>query len=689
MANLDNWVRSQVKLQSRIFTLEDALLSNRFWAYAWYRLRYFFPRFGAESALHLVRVSLLYTIFSANEFVGLLLLHTVIGLAKSFWWGALEVMRERVRSLSRDGNGEQVPREIGRWLGSALQVSLIVYLGGAAWTVLAVEMRGEFGVLDLYVLSIILGLSVELVTRAYHSGIFATRRIYRPLGAILAVELVSFAAVLGLWPLIGSWSFPLAGIVSTLLASGLTFHYTNRMYVFFRFQPFEAARLGRVQNPFRGSGLEGLAAGFSNAFMSLDSLLILALFAARPLLFESTPLFMFFFAVAPTIGAGADWARLFYFDLKRLDAKPFRNLRARFEQAVFKLSWLMGLTCWAAACLIATLVYQRNFGELYLLMIPFFLSRSVLAASQIKEFTERTYNEILATGGLMMAAIAGLSLAPYHINVKLVLLSAIVAATAALLRHRETQARWVRHREVAWPIEWLGKAASLQAPTRVCVIRSGRIPDTGKGANWRESVRVEKRMADRVAAKLGRRGAATLVFPNRIAWYEPAEGEAKRVTDAWLAAELGGSAALVGDTGPQRDGLAALEVACTTGFFGPDFQDAWKTNPPSDYAAHLASMFRTLIPGGIVYDLNHPSPAVLASLPPRERRRLIHEAIAFARDFRRPRRRGAFEVTALSLGGGLRQIFLVDARASKVARYRWRKLAKQFNLRAAIDSAAV
>lgn len=693
MSEVEAWLGRQAERQQRIVLLQDAFLANRFWGYAAYRLRLFLPRFSVETVLHLVRVFLLFHLFSRGEFVAAVALHAAADLTRSFWWGSLEVLRERVRALHRDGRSHRVSAEIGAWLGWSTRLSLLVLVFGAGATLgRFVLTGGSLGVVDLYLFSICLGVSLHLVAQTYHSGVFATRRIYRPLAAIVGVELVSFTAVLALWPWLGAWSLPTAGIVSGIVSAGLTFGYTGRMYRLFQIEPWTHARARDAHLPPRGSRGEWFGAGVANAIMRMDALLVLVLLASAGASPNAGPLFLFFFAVSPTVRAGADWARLFYFDLKRLDPQPFRTLHARFEDQVFRLSVVMGLLTWSVACLTASLVYQRTFAELYLLLVPFFLTRSLLAAAQVRAFTARAYGGLLASGAILAVGAGALVRYADEPGAGILLFSTTALAAAILLvLTRGRSPRWIRRAEVLWPTEWHAELDAVDTPVLLAAVRSARIPPAdGNGARRGApppSLWLEEQIAARIAARLGNAGKVTFMAPDRVVWFEHAGRGAPRVDDVWLARELGGVVERIGDTKVRPTGRAALVAARGRGLLGAEFARSPRGPGPDLGRDDVVRLFEQLVPDGIVYDFERPAPPTLEAMPAPERRRLLADAIAFARDLGEPKGRSAREITALVGPDGLRLLFVMGPHTPAATRRRWRALVRRLNVDAVTRSA--
>jgi hypothetical protein len=262
VSDLSTWLERQARREEKIVYLEEALLGNRFWRYSVFRLRFFFARYALASAVHAVNVVLLYRFFPETSFVLVLVAYAAAGLVSNFWWGALEAMRGEVRRLYRSQAPHLIPRAVGRWLSLSLQLTLVALVCTLAW--LGAQLgTGTFGAQHLYLLAILLGLSLQFFTRAYHSGIYAIRRIYRPLPAILGVELAGVAVALASVPLLGAWALPLGALVGVLVMSLLTLVFTRRAYAFLGLSPAPHISVGRLRPPPR-SAVRDLVGGGSS-----------------------------------------------------------------------------------------------------------------------------------------------------------------------------------------------------------------------------------------------------------------------------------------------------------------------------------------------------------------------------------------------------------------------------------------
>jgi hypothetical protein len=683
---LERWLRRQAARERRVVVLEEGLLGDRLWRYSAYRLRYFFLSYLNESALHAVTVLFLFQHLAWGNFRLVVVATAASAFVSSFWWGALEAMRGQVRDLHRSGKPHRIEAAIAGWLTLALGLSAAIAAAAVAWTVWR-AIDGSFGIADAFVASVLLRLVLDLPVRCYHSGVYAIRRVYKPLAATLAPEFLGLVTILVFWPLVGVWSVVIGSLLTTAVLTALSLSYTRRVYHFLGFAPFRKISVDALSASSRGARREFLTAGTSHAVMALDALAVLALLlGART---DSRSLVVLFLTM-PTIRAGAEWARLLYFDLKRLELRLFTNLRKRFERQTLELAWLLGLVFWAVAAAIATGYYGRSVAGLALALLGFFVARSLLARAQIQAFAESAYEAVLGTGGLCLLGFAAVALVAEGETARLAAVAIVAAVCAVALTRLRRFARARGEPGTALlTLEWLRRLGGVRAPVRVGSARvvSGGGPErldarTREERNrWRLS-----QLADRTARRLGAAGAAAWIGPDRLVWFEPA-GTSPRVTAEWLQRASGGlmSAVEVYDCATGEEALLAAGRGELVGYASPHLLTAIF---PVDVDAARRT-FQELVPGGIVYSPDEPVPPRLAALPASELRTILLDAVVFARDLRRGRPRSSFDVTALCSGGELRLIFVADPRARRQARGRWRHHVTALNVRGAIGGVRV
>ena len=236
MSELDRWFRRQAERDQRLVALEEALLGGRLWRYSWYRLRWFFLTYLAESASHAVLVLVAFEGLGWNNFLLVVVAFAASTLISQFWWGALEAMRAQVRDLHRSGRPNRIPAAVGGWLAFAAIPAAGFGLAAIAWTAWHLA-AGSLGAAEALVGVMFLRLALDLPVRAYHSGIYAMRRVYKPLRATLAPEAIALVAILALSPFAGVWALVVSTLLSTLVMTALTILYTSRVYHFLGFAP--------------------------------------------------------------------------------------------------------------------------------------------------------------------------------------------------------------------------------------------------------------------------------------------------------------------------------------------------------------------------------------------------------------------------------------------------------------------
>lgn len=694
---LDGWLRRQVRRQRRIVTLEDALLGARASAYSLYRLRFFMLRCACAAALHVLRLGLLRLIFSHQVFLFTLVVHAVANCTASVWWGALEVMRDRVRRLMRDGEARRIPGEIGRWLTVAIALASVCLLLPAIWVGWDLGVgANRFSVIHLYAIVIGLRLGVDLVTLTFHSGIYAVRRVYRPLLAMIGVELAGFAAVLAFRPGLDSWSFPIAMLLAGAVSALLTFRYAARLYHLFGWLPLRLERpaLSWSQGWRTVAGCS--AAGASYALVKMDAFLMLAAFRWHTGARRDVTLFMLFVSIGPAVQAGFDWAQLLYFDLKRLSGRCVAGLRRRYEKIAVRLAWLMGLALWAMACLLATAVMRRNLGELYWDLAPFVIGRSLLAQAQIRAFAKRRYGILLGCGAVLLAVIIALQVGLATERSRLLGLAAASFAMAALMRRLQQREEGEGDDSRVLPlIDWLRRVSETADPVRIRSLRFAELPARTAGNpgdrvaenQWRHA-----RMARRIAKQLRGRGAVTIIHPDRITWYERPPVPALVGTKGLL--RWGGGLVETIERSPlSRNGPAALKAASDAGVIGSLVLHNSFTGDGRPGLDQVQRAFREMIPGGTMCGPDHPAPALLRTISAQDRRSIFAEAIHFANHLCPSGRDCRFDVTSFVADGELKLIFIADHKCARIRRGRWRNAIRAWNVAAAtvvaVDKQAV
>lgn len=678
MRELRNWFERAALRENHAVFLEDALFSRRFFAYGYYRFRFFLGRTAVESAIHIVEFVILSFIFSGGALVLALAARVVGSLLGAWWWGALECMRGQFRSLHREGRTHLISRRLPQWIRLAGLFAACAMAATIAWVVFDISRpTGRFEILHVFVLATGLRLSLSLLTRTFHSAVYSIRRVYRPFIAIIGVPILGFVGTLAAWPTLGAWSYPVMLIPTVLLANGLTFVYVRRMYRLLGLHLYRH-RLPRhpAWTPRYLNWPEFWAAGSAYASTRLDELLLLAYAYAAYRDPSVQPLLSLLFVISPFMRASSEWAQLAYFDLKRLELALFVKLKRRFERFASAAGLTLALVLWAFACLCATAVLARNLGEIYPVLLALFIVLSQLALHQIRAFAEARYFILLATGALVwLLAVLLTTVAwdgPERVSMHVLALLSITLVLAFSSASSLPKHPWARH--LALP-DWIAQTRVRQAPTRIRGVQLA--PDV---APW-----LVERLKRRIASALGSGSAVTLLGDRRLMWSE-VESPGESLSDRAVLALGAGHITHIQGTPFAATGVAALDTAQAQGLFDPLLCESWNEREQHWRVSAIRAKFAASIPDGIAFDPTvHNNPAI-DRLSPMERRQILHGAVNYSKQIIQPKRSAMFDVTALFTNGEIRLIFAVPLSVKSRTRTAWRRYVNRINLSCAFGA---
>ncbi|HUS33116.1 MAG TPA: hypothetical protein VMZ53_31660 [Kofleriaceae bacterium] len=645
MDDLQRFLRRRARAAERRVSLEEALLGGRFARYALFRLKWVGLARGLGLITHIVEFTVLMALFSQRHLAMSVALQNGNRLFDGLWWGALEVMRRRIRA---DGTKAFVWQETSRWLSAAMWLGLAVVIAGVALLGWRWHARGAPGVFEAYALVCVARLAIDLVSRTLYSGVWARQRVFRPMVAIMLAEPLGVLVVALGWRVLGAWAFPVGLLANILISRGLTIAYTLRAYRVARLHPprvslrFPSRKLGEKLH--KGE-VAWAAAG--NLTARIGSAMLLATFVRAPFHMAKLDAFPYVLQLAvPLLSTATSWSRVFYHDFKRLEEEAATALCRKLERRLWVVSIIVGLVIWAAVAAVAqwrvglALVRQPVAA-----LGPLCLALSILSVLQLRElarggFIRLFIGSVATCVAILIAIWRG---APDDATAGLMLASALSvgAVVLAVGGSRRTHTTAGVHRGIE---SWVRALREMRGPTRVGVLQveaRGTAP---------------RLLAERWAERLGRRGGVTL-RARRLLWFE--EGSVDNAAERALLAAGLGRALDVTEVAP--DGHQALERAIAAGLL---------REPQGEHADEKALMaeFRQRFPQGLVASLaDKDVPAGFAALPPRLRKRLWRDAL-------RPRRRRdlPFEITAFRPAGVIKVLFAVPRDSSREERIAWR-----------------
>ena len=436
MKQLERWLARENRRQLRIPRLEDALFHRRAWAYVAHRLRFVTLRVVLRTALHLIEVVALSQVILPEYLGPILFLRHATMFGQSLWWGALEPQRTALREAHRKRDAGAFAALSSRW--SALAAVVIALEQGLVgiWLLMAPRPFPGFSIYDAYAIACGLRLGLETWSRTQHSAVFAVARVRRPLWSLVLVDLLEVFGLLIAWLRIGALAFALVLAVSGALRAGFTLFFVRMT----RRQLNLPERSRSVLREFRRNGWPVLPYGqlckFAalNASLQVESLAVMALStgAAGAL---GLALALTIHALSPLFGAGYAWARVFYFDFKRLDNYASSLLAGRFARLLDRVAIAYPLLLVVLVLPIAHWLAPELLFDAPWILTALVVARSAFALRQIEAYSYADYRVQLRQIVLLVAILGAIGITAHH---PAVMLAGTTAAflVAALLGRR-------------------------------------------------------------------------------------------------------------------------------------------------------------------------------------------------------------------------------------------------------------
>ena len=414
MNEVDRWFERTARRSGAPVALYPSLLTGRIFRYLSYRLRYPLLIATVRFAVHVAEFFILLSSLGGVAAYTVMMLRAGSLFVAGGWWGLLEIMRERLRVFSRSGRREASEDEIGRWLVLAVLLALGAIAAGAV-VLLGIRPAGSDPVARVYAFLIVVEFAIDLPVRVLHSGVYATRRVYRPSWSMFLPTVLQLA-ILGF----GFYLYPAAAIIVAIVACNalsiwVTVHYCLEAYRlmglhprwrradlrFWRHLPSIPARLG----------IETALSGLS---LRLDAILVLALvgfYGTDTRTFDLTAgftswqridAFQFFYLILPLFRGTYESAAIFYFDLVRLRSAPaLRELQLTFFRKLLWVTPFVALFFWALAAVLCRVVLHDVPISFLLALIPMFVARSIIGVYQIRLFAEGRFGTHIGTFALL------------------------------------------------------------------------------------------------------------------------------------------------------------------------------------------------------------------------------------------------------------------------------------------------
>lgn len=652
MNDVQRWFARTAGRSAQPILLYPSLLTGRIFRYLGYRVRYPLLIATVRFAVHVAEFFILLSSLGGVAAFTVMVLRAGSLVVAGGWWGLLEVMRERLRRFAAAGDKDASGYEIGRWLALAAILAVLATATGAA--ALAVwNPTGAGPAARLYAVLIILEFAIDLPVRVLHSGVYATRRVYKPAWSMIAPTGVQLA-ILGL----GFYFYPTAAIVVAIVVSNalgicITVHYTVEVYRLMGLRPRLDRRHWWRDLPSIPLGL-GVETTLSGLSLRLDALLVLALvgfYGTGTRTFDLTAgmtswrqidAFQFFYLIMPLFRGTYESAGIFYFDLVRLRGMAtIRELQLALFRRLLWVAPVVALFFWSLSAALGVAVLRDVPMTFLLALIPLFLLRSLIGVYQIRLFAEGRFGAHLATLALLAGMLWLAWLNPNPAGDLMQITAAMIVQLVVLINLQHVRDRRDPLPPALLPLpEWARALAGEPGPTAVGALR---IPGSVTPKQKSAIVALMRETFDDT-------GHFTYRSATSLLYYERISG-----TDAPRTAT---HVALLERTGAAACGTAVHSLPV------PSSRDE-----PGD----LVGVFRSLFTDGIVFDTQTLTGATeMRTLDPAVLAGAIPAALAALEDGTSVVAVAGRWLTPVYRGGLLRRIFVLPADADPAALRSWR-----------------
>lgn len=593
--DLDRWFKRTESRGGRIVSLYSSLLTGRIFAYFFYRLRFPFLVSGVRFSVHVAEFFILMSTLGGVATFTVMVLRAGSLIVAGAWWGLLEVMRERLRGYLRSGQRDAAEAEIGSWfLLSVIVAIAATAAGGVALALMA--GAGDDPIGRFYAFLVVLELAIGLPVRVLHSGIYATRRVYKPVWSMFIPTLVQLL-VLG----VGFFYYPKAAIIIAILACnaitiGITVHFCLEAYRLVGLRPRFGPPSHWWRNLPRIPPWLGFETALSGLSFRLDAVLVLVLvgfygtdtrafdLTAASMAWQHVDAFQFFYLILPLFRGTYESAGIFYFDLVRLrDAPALHDLRLFFFRRLLWLAPVIALFFWALAAALGVFILHDVPVSFLLALIPMFLVRSAIGIYQIRLFADGRFGTHIATLALLTVLMWLVWLNPNPTSDLVEITAAMVTQLVVLINIQHIHDR----RDPPEPTllslrEWVD---ALRCEPRSVVAGSVTLPNSIVGKQRSAAVRLMRDEIDD-SGHIAFRSPTGLLYFQRLR-----NGQTGVRPHVLLQTMTGGALGRGTSASPAPNGRAALECLPAT------------TAAHSASLTALADQFHSLFPTGVAFDL--------------------------------------------------------------------------------------
>jgi hypothetical protein len=477
-SSINQWFSGQREKKEKAQLIEASLLRGGLGSYYFYRLRYFLVRSILSALIFAVELRILIEGFGQEFFKQSLGARTVVLIFGAFWWAGLELMRTEIRECKREDRPYIIPQVILSWRNMASYLCLIIgsvgMLALGLWA--SLDPSTLLSAYGFYIVTLLARILVDIPLRTYHSSVYATMRIYRPIYWIVATEIVAFVMFLTLKPTIGAWSVGVASLVSLALSSSISYFYITQTYRYLGYnKSVELAKTKKIKRYRLPKIKEFCMRALPLTVFRLDAVLILLLIVGGYTMSaggtdsginsNSYSQLITIALCMPLLYAAQEWSMLLYFDYKKLELRVFTKLREKFNSGLKYLIPTMSVTLWLLMPILQVIAGQ-GWEAPPLSILTLLLTSSYLGQQSIRVFSLGSNKDLLLWGSSLLTLLSAfLLLGPdYTLHNKLFGISAIILGHAIGMNIFAKDYSQDPSKILLPPTEWLKKLKETNMP---------------------------------------------------------------------------------------------------------------------------------------------------------------------------------------------------------------------------------
>ncbi len=468
MHAIDQWRQARVQSKNRIISFSQALLAPHPFFYMIYRLRYFVILNLFNIGLHVIQFYFLLLVFHSKQLREIILVSALASILIAGWWGALEVFRNQIRTLGNYGDEVKLATLKGQWLTLAFIFTFFCWITAIVVAVVAIYQSSEARLMYTFISIIIFSLGLQFIVYAYRSGIFALHRIRRTISSLVFPPLLGIFCLLIGWKFIGAYTLVVSAGLVALVNFAYGMYFIQNALLFYKKSALIWPGLTQFLAFLRSIiNVNLFLASAANIFISLEGLLLWAIFFTSKTISVYGLFFLFFYLINPLSQACSNWTRLFYFDNVKYDNNVLHELVHGFNKKILWLTPLLSFFFWSLATIISISFFRRDAYLFSFLLFFFFTLRAGVSYLQIVAFSKQYYLDVIVSGILVLTAVVAMLLdISLFIHLCIILIFLVTSFLYILKPRFKKFSSSATENQLPYPL-WLKKLMVSQNPVQI------------------------------------------------------------------------------------------------------------------------------------------------------------------------------------------------------------------------------